>query len=44
VGAVAAWLHGSAAVDASGGGPITASDVARAVPGVVARALGGAPG
>jgi NAD(P)H-hydrate repair Nnr-like enzyme with NAD(P)H-hydrate dehydratase domain len=44
VGAVAAWLHGSAAVRASAGGPISASDVARAVPGVLARALGAGTG
>jgi hydroxyethylthiazole kinase-like uncharacterized protein yjeF len=45
VGAVAAWLHGSAAVVASAGGPITAADLAGAVPGVIARALGdGDPG
>jgi hydroxyethylthiazole kinase-like uncharacterized protein yjeF len=40
VGAVAAWLHGRAAQAASAGGPIGAADVARAVPGVVARVLG----
>ena len=42
-GSVGAWLHGSAAVQASRGGPITAGDVAAAVPAVVAsldRSLG----
>ena len=32
---VGSWLHGAAAQLASGGGPITATDVARAVPAVV---------
>jgi hydroxyethylthiazole kinase-like uncharacterized protein yjeF len=32
---VAAWLHGAAATAASGGGPIVASDVARALPAVI---------
>ena len=36
--AVGAWLHGSAAALASGGGPLVASDVARQVPSVI-RAL-----
>jgi hydroxyethylthiazole kinase-like uncharacterized protein yjeF len=38
VGAVAAWLHGAAAVHAAG--PVTAGAVAAALPGVIARALG----
>jgi NAD(P)H-hydrate repair Nnr-like enzyme with NAD(P)H-hydrate dehydratase domain len=38
VGAVATWLHGSAAVRA--GGPLTAGAVAAALPGVIAGALG----
>jgi len=33
---VGSWLHGAAATLASGGGPIVATDVARALPGVVA--------
>lgn len=37
-GAVGAWLHGAAAAHAGGGGPVTAPDVARAVP-VVSRLL-----
>ncbi|MCL2515741.1 MAG: NAD(P)H-hydrate dehydratase [Microbacteriaceae bacterium] len=37
--ATAAALHGLAGVKASGGGPITALEVARAVPGVVAALL-----
>jgi hydroxyethylthiazole kinase-like uncharacterized protein yjeF len=37
-GAAGAWLHGAAAARAGGGGPVTAPDVARAVP-VVSRAL-----
>ncbi len=37
---VGSWLHGSAATLASGGGPLTASAVADAVPAVV-RSLGG---
>jgi len=41
VGAVAAWLHAAAAVEASGGGPIVAGDVAAALPRVLARVLGG---
>ena len=40
-GSVAAWLHGSAATLASGGGPITAPQVACALPEVVARTLRG---
>ncbi|MFI2706852.1 NAD(P)H-hydrate dehydratase, partial [Nocardioides sp. CER28] len=32
---VGSWLHGAAATLASGGGPITATDVARAIPAVV---------
>jgi ADP-dependent NAD(P)H-hydrate dehydratase / NAD(P)H-hydrate epimerase len=35
-GSVGAWLHGAAAALASGGGPITAVDVAAAVPAVIA--------
>jgi hydroxyethylthiazole kinase-like uncharacterized protein yjeF len=38
--ACAAWVHGRAAVAASGGGPVTASRVAAAVPGVLAGLLG----
>jgi NAD(P)H-hydrate repair Nnr-like enzyme with NAD(P)H-hydrate dehydratase domain len=34
---VGSWLHGAAATLASGGGPITASAVARAIPAVVAN-------
>jgi ADP-dependent NAD(P)H-hydrate dehydratase / NAD(P)H-hydrate epimerase len=37
-GSVGAWLHGSAAAHAGDGGPVTAPDVARAVP-VVSRLL-----
>jgi hydroxyethylthiazole kinase-like uncharacterized protein yjeF len=40
-GSVAAWLHGSAATLASGGGPVTAPQVAAALPEVVARTLQG---
>ncbi len=43
-GSVGSWLHGTAAVTAgggSGGGPVTASDVARAVPGVCRTLLAG---
>jgi len=40
-GSVAAWLHGSAATLASGGGPVTAPQVAGALPAVVARTLQG---
>ncbi|MGZ4502918.1 MAG: NAD(P)H-hydrate epimerase [Nocardioidaceae bacterium] len=36
-GAVGSWLHGAAAALASGGGPVTASDVADAIPEVVRR-------
>ena len=32
---VGSWLHGAAATYASQGGPITAPDVARAIPAVV---------
>jgi NAD(P)H-hydrate repair Nnr-like enzyme with NAD(P)H-hydrate dehydratase domain len=35
--AVGSWLHGAAATLASGGGPLVAGDVARAVPEVVRR-------
>jgi len=41
VGAVAAWLHGAAASYASQGGPITAGDVARALPAVIRDVLVG---
>jgi len=34
---VGSWLHGAAATLAGGGGPITATDVARAIPRVVRR-------
>lgn len=37
-GSVGAWLHGAAAAHAGGGGPVTAPDIARAVP-VVSRML-----
>jgi hydroxyethylthiazole kinase-like uncharacterized protein yjeF len=37
-GSVGAWLHGAAAAHAGAGGPVTAPDVARAVP-VVSRLL-----
>jgi ADP-dependent NAD(P)H-hydrate dehydratase / NAD(P)H-hydrate epimerase len=37
-GSVGSWLHGAAAVAAGGGGPVTAPDVAAALPGL-ARAL-----
>ncbi|WP_148571427.1 NAD(P)H-hydrate dehydratase [Nocardioides caldifontis] len=37
---VGSWLHGAAAALASGGGPLTAPDVARAVPRTCARLLG----
>jgi ADP-dependent NAD(P)H-hydrate dehydratase / NAD(P)H-hydrate epimerase len=37
---VGSWLHGAAAALASGGGPLTAGDVARAVPATCARLLG----
>lgn len=37
-GSVGAWVHGAAAVHAGGGGPVTAPDIARAVP-VVSRML-----
>lgn len=39
VGALAAWLHGAAATLASGGGPITATDVAAALPEVIRDVL-----
>jgi ADP-dependent NAD(P)H-hydrate dehydratase / NAD(P)H-hydrate epimerase len=38
-GSVGAWLHGAAATWASGGGPITARQVAEAVPSVLADLL-----
>jgi ADP-dependent NAD(P)H-hydrate dehydratase / NAD(P)H-hydrate epimerase len=38
---VGSWLHGAAATHASGGGPITAGDVARSLPPVIAAVLGG---
>lgn len=40
---VGSWLHGAAATAASAGGPVTATDVARALPGVVRHLLRGAP-
>ena len=40
-GSAGAWLHGSAARRASGGGPITAYDVLDALPGAMRDALGG---
>jgi hydroxyethylthiazole kinase-like uncharacterized protein yjeF len=41
VAAVGAWLHGAAATYASQGGPITAGDVATALPTVIADVLAG---
>jgi NAD(P)H-hydrate repair Nnr-like enzyme with NAD(P)H-hydrate dehydratase domain len=41
VAAAAAWLHGRAGERASGGGPITALDVAEAMPRAVAELLAG---
>ncbi|MDQ6935411.1 MAG: NAD(P)H-hydrate dehydratase, partial [Actinomycetota bacterium] len=38
-GSVGSWLHGAAAALASGGGPITATEVAEAIPAVVRRLL-----
>ena len=38
-GSAGAWLHGAAAVHAGAGGPVTAPDVARAVPAVSRRLL-----
>jgi NAD(P)H-hydrate repair Nnr-like enzyme with NAD(P)H-hydrate dehydratase domain len=38
-GSLGSWLHGAAATYASQGGPITAPDVARAIPHVVAALL-----
>jgi ADP-dependent NAD(P)H-hydrate dehydratase / NAD(P)H-hydrate epimerase len=40
-GSVGAWLHGAAAAHAGGGGPVTAPDVARAVPAVSRLLLAG---
>lgn len=40
---VGSWLHGAAATAASAGGPITASDVARALPGVLRSLLRDTP-
>lgn len=40
-GSVGAWVHGAAAVEAGGGGPVTAPDVARAVPTVARQLLTG---
>ncbi|WP_370249330.1 NAD(P)H-hydrate dehydratase [Nocardioides sp.] len=40
---VGSWLHGAAATAASSGGPIVAGDVARALPGVLARLLDATP-
>jgi hydroxyethylthiazole kinase-like uncharacterized protein yjeF len=39
-GSVGSWLHGAAATLASGGGPISAPDVAAALPRVIATLLG----
>jgi hydroxyethylthiazole kinase-like uncharacterized protein yjeF len=44
VAAAAAWLHGRAGERASGGGPITALDVAEAMPRAVAALLAGSGG
>jgi NAD(P)H-hydrate repair Nnr-like enzyme with NAD(P)H-hydrate dehydratase domain len=44
VAAAAAWLHGRAGERASGGGPITALDVAEALPGAVTELLTGSGG
>jgi hydroxyethylthiazole kinase-like uncharacterized protein yjeF len=38
-GAVGSWLHGAAATAAGGGGPVVATDVAAALPGVCRRLL-----
>ncbi len=38
-GSVGSWLHGAAGALASGGGPITATEVAEAIPAVVRRLL-----
>ena len=40
-GSVGAWVHGAAAAHAGGGGPVTAPDVARAVPAVSRLLLAG---
>jgi NAD(P)H-hydrate repair Nnr-like enzyme with NAD(P)H-hydrate dehydratase domain len=40
-GAVGAWLHGAAAVEAGRGGPVTAPDLPGALPTVVRRLLDG---
>jgi hydroxyethylthiazole kinase-like uncharacterized protein yjeF len=40
-GSVGAWVHGAAAAHAGGGGPMTAPDVARAVPAVSRLLLAG---
>ena len=40
-GSLAAFLHGAACVRANRGGPVTASDVAAALPGTVAAFLDG---
>jgi NAD(P)H-hydrate repair Nnr-like enzyme with NAD(P)H-hydrate dehydratase domain len=39
-GAVGSWLHGAAATLASAGGPVSAPDVAAAIPRVIADLLG----
>ena len=39
-GALGAWLHGAAGTYASGGGPVTAPDVAAALPAVIGAVLG----
>jgi len=43
-GAVGAWLHGAAAVAAGGSGPVTAGQVAAAIPQVCRALLTGRPG
>jgi hydroxyethylthiazole kinase-like uncharacterized protein yjeF len=41
--AVGSWVHGAAAVIARSGGPLTAGEVARAIPELCARLLGSPP-
>ena len=43
-GALSAWLHGAAGTYASGGRPVTASDVAAALPTVIGHVLQEADG
>jgi len=43
-GALGAWLHGAAGTYASGGGPVTAPDIAAALPAVIGTVLGDAVG